>query len=221
MIAYHFSFDLDYLGIKSIFVTEGWWRVFARSIAILFLLLVGIGLSISNARQPARTHREYLLRGGKILGCGMLVTAATLLVVPEAFIFFGILHLIGFSVMLAPWFFRFGWWNLFFGAISIGIGNYLNERIVTTTAFAWLGIPHYGMNTLDWFPLLPWFGVVLLGLAIGGFLYQQGKPRWQVGKNMEKNALARMLALVGRKSLVIYLVHQPILLGMLWIITRG
>lgn len=226
MIVYHFSFDLDYLGIKSIPVTEGWWRIFARSIATLFLLLVGMGLSISSVRQPDRTHYEYLLRGGKILACGMLITLVTLLAAPEAFIFFGILQLIGFSVMFAPWFFRFGQWNLFFGAIVIGIGDYLNQMIVSTTALAWLGIPHYGMNTLDWFPLLPWFGVALIGLAIGGFLYPDGKLRWKHEKQEKHNKIEKSIisiitpiAWLGRHSLIVYLLHQPILIFSLLLAT--
>ncbi len=216
MIAYHFAFDLDYLGITSIPVTEDWWRIFARSIAIIFLLIVGISLAISKARHPEQAYGEYLLRGWKVLACGFAITAVTLLVAPKEFIFFGILHLIAFSIMLAPFFFRLGRWNLGIGALLIAIGSYVNNQVVLTTPmFAWLGIPHYGMATLDWFPMLPWFGVVLLGLAIGGFLYPDGKARWQTGKNIEKNALARMFSWTGRHSLIIYLAHQPILLGLL------
>jgi len=212
MIVYHLAFDLDYFGITSIPVTEGWWRIFARSIAIMFLLIVGIALAISKARHPEQAYGEYLLRGWKILACGFAITAVTLLVAPKEFIFFGILHLIGFSVMLAPFFFRLGWWNLVIGGSSIAIGGYVNNHLVLRTPLlAWLGIPHYGMTTLDWFPMLPWFGVVLLGLAIGGFLYLDGKARWRL-ETMEKNIGGRALAWMGRRSLVIYLVHQPILI---------
>ncbi len=104
MIAYHLFFDLDYFNIIDIPVTEGVWKVFARSVATTFLLVVGIALAVKQARNPPYFH--YFWQGVKIGLCALGITVVTLLVVPDAFIFFGILHLIAISTIIAPLFFR-------------------------------------------------------------------------------------------------------------------
>jgi len=214
MIIYHLFFDLSYFGVAAIAVTEGLWAIFARCIAVTFIFVAGVSLAITRWRHPLLSHGSYLIRGLKIAACGLGITIATWLFVPDEFIFFGILHMIGIGIMLAPFFIRLGMLNLLIGIAIIIAGHRMNDALITMPWLAWLGIPYYGMATLDWFPLFPWFGVMLIGIAIGGFLYPFGKPRWderRVGKLGKKTA-GRAIAWIGRHSLAIYLIHQPALI---------
>ena len=95
-----------------------------------------------------------------------MVTAATWLYLGEGFIIFGILHLIGVSVMLSPLFFRFRKYNLITGSVFILAGFFLNG----VYGPSWLlpfGIHPAGFTSVDYTPLFPWFGVVLVGVGIG------------------------------------------------------
>ena len=92
------------------------------------------------------------------------------------------------------------------GGILIGLGFYIKNFIVSYPWLMWLGLKFNNFNTLDYFPLLPWFGVILLGIYFGKLLYPKGKRRFNI--NLEN----KYLSFLGRHSLIIYLLHQPILI---------
>jgi uncharacterized membrane protein len=221
MILFHTLFDLNFFGIAPVEISTGFWRYFAYATASLFLLIVGISLTISRARaEPHLTDRDsirkFLLRGAGIFCCGLLVTVATWWYLREGFIIFGILHLIGVSVMIAPLFFRFRQWNAVIGLIVIVAG----WSISTVSGPIWLlplGLHPPSFWSVDYTPLLPWFGLVLIGIAAGNLLYPGGKRRFSMPA-LRPAAIAA-LTFLGRHSLVIYLVHQPVILSVLFLIT--
>jgi uncharacterized membrane protein len=221
MIIFHTLFDLNFFGIATVNVSFGFWRYFAYATASLFLLIVGISLTISKAR--AVTHltewalfRKFLLRGAGIFCCGLLVTVATWWYLREGFIIFGILHLIGISIMIAPIFFRFRQWNAAIGMLVIVAG----WSIGTVSGPIWLmplGLHPPLFWSVDYTPLLPWFGLVLIGIAAGELLYAGGERRFSLPSISYPDGSA--LTLLGRHSLVIYLIHQPVLVALLSLLT--
>ena len=221
MIIFHTLFDLNFFGIAPVDVYTGFWRYFAYATASLFLLIVGVSLTISRARAaPHLTNRgltrKYLLRGAGIFCCGLLVTVATWWYLREGFILFGILHLIGVSVMISPLFFRFRKWNAVIGLLVIVAG----WGISTVNGPIWLlplGFHPPSFWSVDYTPLLPWFGPVLIGIAAGDLLYPGGKRRFSMPAPPPVAVSA--LTFLGRNSLIIYLVHQPVILAMLSLIT--
>jgi uncharacterized membrane protein len=221
MVVYHLLFDLSAMGGFPIDVYGGFWRAWARVCASLFITLAGVSLTLSYARARERAtpgaslFPKVLGRGLFVLGCGLLVTAATWLLYPDEVVTFGILHFIGAAIVLAYPFLvlRLGWWYLPLGLACLGIGIALQalNAALPVPWLLWLGLPPYRYATLDYFPLLPWFGMMLLGLFAGNLLYRQGRrlvklPDWSAW------APVRFLEFLGRHSLVIYLIHQPILL---------
>lgn len=226
MILFHSLFDLSFFGVYPVNVATGFWRYFAFATASLFLFVVGISLTISHAREeerlagdqsrPFRIAVKYLKRGVGIFACGLLVTLATWLYLGEGFVIFGILHLIGVSIMLAPLFFQFRRYNILTGAICIGIGIFLIAANITGPFWLlWLGIPPASFASVDYTPLFPWFGIVLLGMGFGEQWYPEGKRSF-ADPDLSAS-LIRPLALLGRHSLLIYLVHQPVILVLLQI----
>jgi len=128
---------------------------------------------------------------------------------------FGILHLIGVSVILAYPLLKYRLANLFLGLCFIAAGVYMRAQEVSSES-AWLlplGVVPENLFMPDYRPVLPWFGVVLLGLFAGNVLYGDGKRPADVPRRAPQ--IARPLVPLGRNSLFIYLIHQPILVGLL------
>lgn len=220
MALYHLLFDLRYFAGWPIAVTTGFWGAFADVTAGLFLFLVGVSLTLSHARWRTRRADPYwphlLRRGLRIVGYGMLVTVVTWVIDPRQVVLFGILHLIGVSVVLSGPFLRGRLSNLVLGAALAGLGV-LIDGLVLPAGFPWLlwlGLPPAGFSSFDYRPLLPWFGVVLWGIACGNLLYPGGRPVLPV-PDWSARVPARVLVWTGRHALVLYLLHQPVLIALL------
>jgi uncharacterized membrane protein len=211
MVVYHLVFDLYTFGGYDVDAVTGFWARFADATASLFLFLVGVSLAIS--RRNGGGFRKYLLRGLRILGYGMLLTAIFLLF-GMGIVAFGILHLIGASIILSYPFLKLRYANLALGAGIFAAGLYVQAG--DPTGSAWLlpfGVVPEGWAMPDYRPLLPWFGVVLVGLFFGNVVYGDG--RRPAGLTVAAPVLARPLLPLGRNSLAIYLVHQPVMIVLL------
>jgi len=217
MIVYHSTYDLDTLGGYDIQSTSGYWALFADVTAGLFLFLVGVSLAISRARTTLtgwRLFGKYLARGLRILVYGMALTFV-FLALGMGVVAFGILHLIGVSIILAYPFLRLRLTNLVLGVLIFAAGQYILAQDLYSQGF-WLlpfGVVPEGMIMPDYRPLLPWFGVVLVGLFFGNVAYADG--RRPAVTEYDAPVLARPLLPLGRNSLFIYLIHQPIIIAVL------
>jgi uncharacterized membrane protein len=217
MIVYHSTYDLDSLGGYDIQSTSGYWALFADLTAGLFLFLVGISLAISRARTTLtgwKLFLKYLARGLMILAYGMVLTLV-FLALGMGVVAFGILHLIGVSIILAYPFLKLRFTNLVLGMLIFASGQYVLAQGFYSQSF-WLlpfGVVPEGMIMPDYRPLLPWFGVVLIGLFFGNVVYGDGsRPAVPEDK---APLLARPLLPLGRNSLFVYLIHQPIIIAVL------
>lgn len=215
MASFHFLFDYNFFVSQQFDLAGGLWFWLGRVSAILFLLLAGISLSLRLHRKKLQGKKlvsDLVVRGLFIFGLGMLLTFFTLLVFPPYAILFGILHLIGLSTILAIPFLKQPVWA---GIIGFGIA-------ILGTFFYWQWLPFpkllaffpFSFSTFDYFPVFPWFGLVLIGIFLGNRFYPNGKPsfRFKLGSG---NPLVRLLAWAGKNSLAIYFVHQPVLVGLL------
>jgi uncharacterized membrane protein len=217
MVVYHLVYDLDNFGGYGIESTSGFWAYFADATASAFLLLVGISLAISYSRAR-RTGRglfwKYLRRGLRIFSYGMALTIV-FFVLEMGVVAFGILHLIGVSIILAYPLLRHRLPNLFLGILVFAVGVYMRVEGISSES-PWLlpfGVVPENLVMPDYRPLLPWFGVVLLGLFAGNVLYGGAKRPAVVAERAP--VVARPLLPLGRNSLFIYLIHQPILIALL------
>ena len=214
MITFHTLFDLNFFSVFSVEVASGFWRYFALATATLFLLVAGISLTISRARMPAQVTRaqvfwKFFLRGAGIFLVGLIVTLGTWIYLKEGFIFFGILHLIGISVMLSPLFFWLKKRAVPAGLLCIIVG-YIIAPVHGPIWLLPLGIHPASFWSVDYEPLFPWIGCVLIGMGLGDYLYRDGKRQFVVPDIPV--IIIRSLAFLGRHSLIIYLIHQPIII---------
>ncbi|MGM0404923.1 MAG: heparan-alpha-glucosaminide N-acetyltransferase [Thermoplasmatota archaeon] len=222
MITYHLIYDLYYFGDYGIDANSGVWLVLGRSTAILFITIVGVSLSLSYSRVKDEVSNseiviKYVKRGGFIFSLGLLITISTYLFLKgEGYVRFGILHLIGLSVILAIPFLRYKYINLIIGAVSLVVGFLLADLNFSFNWLLWLGFRPDSFYTVDYFPVLPWFGLVLLGLFIGKSLYP-GYSRIIKIPDMSRNKLIKFISFIGQNTLVFYLIHQPILILLLYL----
>ena len=204
MILFHIVFDLAYFYNWSLDYLNGFWYYQGKAAAVLFMLVSGISSILS--RKPIR-------RGFTVFGAGMLITAATYCYNPAMYIQFGILHLLGFGMLTAPWFAKGSTLLLTLAGTTILVmGNWAADLTATTTWLLPLGITPAGFASLDYYPLLPWLGVVLYGMAAGKLLYPDKQSLWP---SVRTTLPVYALSWLGRQSLLIYLVHQPIILVVL------
>jgi uncharacterized membrane protein len=214
MVVYHLTYDLDTFGGYGIESTSGFWARFADAAASAFLFLVGLSLAISYSRAGRGHPGKYLRRGLRIFAYGMAITIV-FLALGLGVVAFGILHLIGVSIILAYPLVEYRLANLFLGISVIAVGWYMRAQDISAQSplLLPLGVVPEGMFMPDYRPLLPWFGVVLLGLFAGNVLY--GGSRRPVMAAKRAPAAAKPLVPLGRNSLFIYLIHQPILIALL------
>lgn len=216
MIIFNWSFALFYLGIYTF--NEG--LMLPGLAAAVFIFLSGLSLTISYSRirkwKRRDIYKKYFSRGLMIFAYGLIITAITYLTFPEAFIIFGILHFLGISIILGQFFLNYKRFNIFLGLLIIVLGFYIQNLSVDSPWFLWLGFAPNTFFTFDYFPLLPWFGVSLLGIFFGNVFYENGKRKFNI-KDHSKNPVVSFLSLLGRKSLYIYLAHQPLLIIFLMI----
>ncbi|MEF8836097.1 MAG: heparan-alpha-glucosaminide N-acetyltransferase [Candidatus Thermoplasmatota archaeon] len=222
MITYHAVFNLYYFSEYGIDVHRLGWRILGRSTAVLFITLVGISLTLSYSRaKKEKSGKElplkYLLRGAKIFSWGIIISVITYIFIGEEFIIFGILHFIGTAIIISYPVVRYRYIPLIFGIISIIIGLYISEMYVTFQWLLWIGLRPYGFTTVDYFPIFPWIGVLLLGIFLGHTLYPEGKRKFD-SPDLSNLLVIRKFCFLGRNSLKIYLIHQPILLISLYML---
>ncbi len=222
MALFHLLFDLNYFAGQSFSLDSGIWFFVGRFSGTAFIFLAGVSLTLSYSRVSGLSQKQinsgFLRRGLKIFLYGMAITVFTLLAFPQETILFGVLHLIGLSIILSAPFLKLrGKENLFLGTVIIVLG-----LIVSTMRFGfpwllWLGLTPLNFITFDYFPLLPWFGLVLLGIFFGKLLYPRGKRKIEI-VDFSKSILVRAVCFIGRNSLPIYFLHQPIIVAIILLI---
>jgi len=212
MIAYHFSFDLNYHGwIHQDFNNSPFWLIARACIVSLFLLLVGISLALNAQRADSRS---FWRRQARLLAACVAVSLGSYLMFPESFIFFGILHFILLASLVGRLLVRFHYANLAASLPVLLAGVFYSNPLFDAPLLQWLGFMTYKPLTEDYVPFFPWFGVVLAGIFLGGQIIR--KPAWLIG--YQPGPQIRLSALAGRHSLAIYLLHQPVLLGILFLV---
>lgn len=212
MIFYHFTWDLGFLGfIKLNIAQTEWGLMIARAIAASFLTLVGVSLALSHARgfDFGGFWRRLVL----VAGAAALVTLGTWFAFPDAFIFMGILHCIALTSVIAVVFLRAPLW-LVLAASAFAFSLPFLIHTLRPWPFGWiLGLAAMPPRTNDYVPLFPWLGFVLTGLVIGRIFTPTIRGVFSPAPLL--HPIGQVLAKAGRHSLAIYLVHQPILIGVL------
>ena len=224
MVFAHILWDLSYFKIMPL--TSSHYNILARAIPFIFFVLVGISIIISFKKKPLtpelekKYYKHLIIRGLKIIGCGMVLTFFSFLLLPDKPVYFGVLHCIGLSILLCIPFLKIKKYSLPLAIPTIASGVFINQINFQNPNILLFIIgfqpAHVQQYTVDYFPILPWFGFVLLGLAIGDVLYCGNKRRFRF-PDLSVYKPARLFSWCGKHSLGIYLLHQPIIGGVMYL----
>jgi len=218
MVAYHFIYDLTYFGWLHFEMTEiaGWvaWR---NAIVTQFLLVCGVGVGLGEAagRTGARFWRRWL----QIAGAAALVSIASAWLFGPRWIWFGMLHFVAVALLIARPLasvggIKGGAVNLAVGAAVLVLGWTVHDERFDSQWIGWIGMAADRPPTEDYVPLVPWFGVVAIGIGLTAFWTRRGFATPPALRELDSPP-ARALRWLGRWPLTIYLVHQPIMMAVL------
>jgi uncharacterized membrane protein len=205
MAAFHFGFDLNHFGwIRQDFYRDPVWTWQRTAIVSLFLFCAGGGQAL--AVRAGQGAGRFWKRWAQVAGCAALVSLASWFMFPGSWISFGVLH--GIAVMLVL--LRLGLARLpdamllALAGLALAAPWAWQHPLFDTRWTNWLGLVTHKPVTEDYVPVLPWLGVMLLG-----FVVTRARPQLWLG------GAPRPLAVLGRWSLSFYMVHQPVLIGLL------
>ncbi|SIQ12870.1 Uncharacterized membrane protein [Rhizobium sp. RU20A] len=220
MAIYHFGWDLDHFGYLERGVTAvGGWKMLARATAGSFLFLAGVGLVLAHGTGTVR-WRPFLFRLGKVYAAAALITVATYIAFPQSFIFFGILHAIGTFSLIGLAFLRVpGLVSILLGAAAIAAPFYLRAPLFDTPALWWVGLSTVPPVSNDYVPLFPWIGPFFAGMGLTRLLAGRVGALGRAAEHAATQTPLKYAASAGRHSLAVYLIHQPVLFGLVYAVS--
>ena len=204
MIIFHIIYDLnEFVGIDINYQT-GFWYWIGRVAAFTFIFISGISSGFS---------KNSTRRGIKVLAFAIVITLVTFALIKEQYIRFGILHLLGTAMIMFPLLKRINnYILLFLSVIIIFISSIFDSVLVNTSILLPLGIMYGGFSTVDYYPIFPYLSAFIMGVIFYKKFYEQNQSIYK--HNYEND----FLILISKNSLIIYLIHQPIIVGIIILI---
>ena len=203
MVIFHFCYDLGYFGYIEVDTHKGTFWVYFRDL-IIFLFMISIGISLYIVNEKHYNLKKNSMRLLKIFAAAALISMVSYMMYPKYWIYFGIIHLIFVVSLLAQPIVRLPYIALFLGLITIAstFMGFASMTWLYELSKETLHLPKY---TKDLAYLFPWLGVVFVGIYLG-------YKRWFI-LGLPHNRLTHATAFLGQHGLLIYLVHQPIMMG--------
>lgn len=201
MVAFHTVYDLNqYLGMDIDYLS-GFWYWEGKIAALTFIFVSGISGGFS---------RGIVKRGVLVLGLGLGISLFTYFLLGDMYIRFGILHLLGSCMLLYPLLGKLNHGILAVLAAAIGFGTkYINSASIGSGWLLPLGIKYPGFSSADYYPLFPYLAVFILGIVAFKIYYHKKKSLFSF--SLEN----RVVAALSKNSLWIYILHQPLIVGIL------
>ena len=216
MILYHFVWDLNDFGFieLELFSNPIWFL--ARTVILSIFLFVA-GISMVLAHENGHNWRAFWRRWIGITGGAVLISLGTLLVMPQVYVFFGVLHCIAVASFIALPFLKTNFFITFMIAVLFCfLPSLASDPFFNRDWLQWIGLVTSPPHSIDYVPIFPWAGIVLLGVAC---------CRWQrtigfmpISNWCPKNNVFKITQWVGQHSLVVYILHQPALIGIIGLV---
>ncbi len=204
MVYFHLVYDMkEFFGYDVVY-GKGLNFYIGKASVTLFILISGISCSLS---------RSNVKRGLKLLGVALLVSLFSYLYNPEFVIKFGIIHFFAAAMLLYPLFSRLpNSLLLVLGTLIIALGQWTSRLNVSFDYLFPFGVTSPGFTSSDYYSLIPWLGLFLYGIVLGKTLYSKKESLFNF--SLPSNPISFM----GQHTLLLYVIHQPLIVGVLWVI---
>ena len=213
MAGFHLCFDLNQSGLiaKQNFYADPFWTVQRTCIVSLFVFCAGVGQALGMPGVRAETWpARFWRRWAQVAGCALLVTLASWWMFPRSFIYFGVLHGMAVMLLIVRPSLAWGRWLWPLGLLAVLLPQFVAHPVFDTRLTDWVGLVTRKPITQDYVPVLPWLGVMWWGVAAGQWARQQ-RQAWLAAR---LPAALVPLAALGRWPLSFYMLHQPVLIGL-------
>lgn len=219
MATYHTGWDFEFFGYLEPGTTgHGIWKLYARCIASTFLVLVGFSLVLAHSRGIR--WRSFGIRLTQIVAAALAITIATYQFTPDSFVFFGILHQIAAASLLGLLFLHLPAFIIAIAAVAVVAAPHFLASSIFDIPWLWpLGLSEIAIRSNDFVPIFPWFGAVLAGMTLAKTFQHLDLLKLFAG-NIKPAGLDKALRFIGRHSLAFYLIHQPVLIGSVYVISQ-
>lgn len=198
MVIFHIVWNLHNLYDYQVNYQEGFFFFVGKAALFLFITISAVSCFFSSSNKK---------RAVKIFLAAFLVSAATYIFDSSNYIIFGVLHFLGVNVLLYYFYEKLNVILLvLMGTIIIALGPFISEINLTLNILVPLGIPGTNFSSFDYVPLIPYSGIFVYGVALAKILYPQKKSLFK--KQIKPNPIS----FIGRRTLVIYLGHQPLII---------
>lgn len=214
MALFHSAWDLSLFGYMEASSLQCGWTFFARCIASSFLFLVGMSIILSGGFAGKRFLKRWL----QVVVSATIITVATFFAIAENFIFFGILHMIAVSMILGSIIITAPWYLFIMAAAFVFFaGDHVTTELFDAPWATFIGLSSNRVNSVDFVPIFPWFSAVLMGMATAKLILIT-----ELTERLENFSIQMLepFARLGRFSLIFYLVHQPILIALLYFVSQ-
>ncbi|WP_339761756.1 heparan-alpha-glucosaminide N-acetyltransferase [uncultured Hoeflea sp.] len=211
VVLFHLVWDLEFTGLISGIAFHPLWLAFGRLLAGSFMFLAGVSLVLAHgALLRART---FFRRFAIIVVAALAITIVTWLTFPGSFVYFGILHSIAVASLLGVVFLKLpASAGLFAGLAILALPWYISLPAFDPRWLAWIGLSANPPLSNDFVPVFPWAGITLLGISFAKVV--DISKSWMASAGAD-NAFFARLGWLGRHSLPIYLLHQPVMLAII------
>ncbi len=212
MMAFHLCFDLNHFGLlapKQNFYVDVFWTAQRTCIVSLFLFCAGMGQAMAMASGMG--WPRFWRRWAQVAGCALLVSVGSMIEFPRSWISFGVLHGMAVMLVLARLLWPLRWGNLAVALLALCLPLWWQDAAFDNRWGNWTGLVTHKPITEDYVPVLPWLGVMLIGMQAGRVLHARS-PAWFTAP---VKGPMRGLALLGRWPLTVYMLHQPLFFGLL------
>lgn len=216
MVLFHINYSLvNIFGIEFFNFSELFWYIVGKISAIGFIFIAGISLFLAGKKYGISVWKKYFKYGFILAVLASLISWVTYFVFPDQYIRFWILHFFALSFFLLPFFSGLWYWNILLAGGIIIYGIYFLP-IVENPYFYWIGFKYPWFTSADYYPLIPYFWVLLWGYSFALILERYQKlgifQTW-----WKQHFPGKFLSKTGKYSLLIYILHQPIIIGLIFI----
>lgn len=223
MASYHGTWDFEFFGYLDPGTAEtGWLKFYARAIASTFLFLAGVSLVLANT--PEIRWQSYGKRLGMIVAAAAAISIVTFIGMRDEWIFFGILHSIATASIIGLLFLRLPAFVTLLVALVLAAGIVvdnvvapfsLHSAVFNTPWLYWVGLSESLPRSNDYVPVFPWLTPFLFGIGMAQLAMRLGWLHALAKLGAGRNLIAR----AGRHSLIVYLVHQPVLISLVYLLS--